>query len=251
MYDLRKLRTVFYTFLIILSSLSGSYRSEAYEERPVIGGGTVYGRATFTGKDPAGRLYPVTKDMDICGGGYRQVDFVKVDRGGLGDVVVYIEGIAAGKPFPPYLSKGKIEQKNCRFNPFLQVIKKGSSLTVINSDPMQHNIHPYEIAGNVKNTIFNVSQPTAGSFSKEISLKRSNKIKVECDAHNFMHAYLFVASSPYFAIVTESGEYTIDGVPPGKYKVKAWHGSFRELETEVHVTAGSAVRADFNFRKER
>ncbi|MDP6190778.1 MAG: hypothetical protein QF872_08220, partial [Gammaproteobacteria bacterium] len=142
----------------------------------------------------------------------------------------------------------QVEQKGCEFLPFLSVMHNKGDYAAINSDPVLHNIHTYEMIGRAKKTIFNISQPEIGTINKTIKLKRGAGMKVECDAHDFMHAYVFVAKNPYYALVSEDGTFKIDNVPAGKYKIMAWHGSLKEQKGKVTVTANGETTIDFNFK---
>lgn len=49
-------------------------------------------------------------------------------------------------------------------------------------------------------------------------------IRVQCDFHKFMEAYVFVFDHPYFAITKEDGSFTIPRVPAGaELTLMAWH----------------------------
>ncbi len=73
-------------------------------------------------------------------------------------------------------------------------------------------------------------------------------MKIECDAHDFMHGYVFVANNPYFAVVKEDGSFSIDNVPPGKYTIKAWHGMLKNQKGTIEVSAGGSATIDFTFK---
>jgi hypothetical protein len=219
-----------------------------YKEVSVSNGGTISGKINFAGKDQAPKVYKITKDNNVCGTGSREIDYVRVANGSLMDTVIYLDKVKEGKAFPAELSETKIDQKGCEFSPFLGVMKNNTKLAAINQDPVLHNIHTYEILGRTKKTVFNVSQPDPNTVTKTVKLKRGVVMKVECDAHDFMHAYIFVARNPYYAVVKEDGSYSIDNVPAGKYTVKAWHGSLKEQKAKVDMTAGGNATADFTFK---
>ncbi len=220
----------------------------AYKESGVSNGGTVTGKVTFSGKDPAPKVYNITKDNKVCGTGTRKIDYVRVNNGALTDAVVYLHKVKEGKPFPAELSASKIDQKGCEFKPFLQAMKNSTKIAAISRDPILHNIHTYEIIGRTKKTVFNVSQPEPSTVKKTVKLKRGTAMKVECDAHDFMHGFVFVAKNPYFAVVGEDGSYSIDNVPPGKYTIKAWHGTLKDQKAKVEVPAGGSATVDFQFK---
>lgn len=221
----------------------------AYKEVAVSNGGTITGSVKFTGKDLPPKVYSVTKDNSICGDAKREIDYVRVNNGYLMDSVVYLEKVKEGKAFPADIGDTTVDQKGCKFTPFLGVMKNNSKLSAVNQDPILHNIHTYELMGRVRKTVFNVSQPDQNTVVKSVKLKRGAAMKVECDAHDFMHGFVFVAKNPYFSVVKEDGTFSIDNVPAGKYKIKAWHGTLKDLKDKVEVTAGGTVTVDFTFKK--
>jgi hypothetical protein len=211
-------------------------------------GGTVTGKVTFSGKDEAPKVFKISKDNDVCGTGEREIDYVRVVNGALLDTVVYLDKVKEGKAFPAELTKATLDQKGCEFKPFLQVMQNGTNIAAVNSDPVLHNIHTYEILGRAKKTVFNVSQPKPNTVTKMVKLKRGSAMKVECDAHDFMHGFVFVARNPYAAIVQDDGSFTIDNVPPGKYTVKGWHGTLKGPKDKVEVVAGGSATVDLEFK---
>jgi plastocyanin len=242
------------TSLITLSvafavALPLTAQAAKYTEVEVADGGTINGKVTFSGDDPAPKTYTISKDNDVCGTGIREIDYVKVNDGALNDAVVYLDKVKEGKAFPVDMGNGEINQENCEFKPFLQVMKNGKDISAINSDPVLHNIHTYEIMGRAKKTVFNISQPKKGKVTKAVKLKRGAAMKVECDAHDFMHGFVFVAKNPYAAKVAEDGTFSIDNVPPGTYKVIAWHGTLKAQKGDVEVAAGGSATMDFEFKK--
>ncbi|MES9856883.1 MAG: carboxypeptidase regulatory-like domain-containing protein [Sedimenticola sp.] len=238
--------------LASLCALPLAAQSAAYKEVTVSDGGTITGKISFTGKDRAPNTYKISKDNKVCGTGERSIDYVRVVNGNLMDTVVYLDKVKKGKPFPADIADGKIEQEGCEFKPFMQIMKNKNKLAAINKDPILHNIHTYELirgdAKGPKKTLANISQPEPGTVNSTIKMKKGPAIKVECDAHDFMHGFVFVAKNPYFAKVGDDGTYTIDNVPAGNYKIKAWHGFLKNQKGKVKVTAGGAATADFTFK---
>ena len=232
----------------LLAGLPFATHAAAYKEGSVANGGSVSGKVTFSGTDPAPKTYKITKDNDTCGTGNRTIDYVVVNNGALTNVVVYLDKVKEGKAFPAELSNSRIDQKGCEFKPFLQVMRNGTELAAVNDDPVLHNIHTYEILGRAKKTVFNVSQAQPGTVKKKVTLKRGDALKVECDAHDFMHGFVFAAKNPYFAVVGDDGTFTIDNIPPGKYTIKAWHGTLKDQKGKVEVSAGGTATVNFEFK---
>jgi len=234
---------------VIASALSLSLPAATYTVEEVKDGSTITGKVAFSGDDPAPKTFAITKDPETCGTGDRLIDFVRVKNGALNDVVVYLEKVKSGKPFPEKEATGDIDQKGCEFHPFLQVMHNNHQISVLNSDPVSHNIHTYELIGRARKTVFNIGQPKQGSIiKKKVRLRRGTVMKVECDHHDFMHGFVFVARNPYYAVVKEDGTFTIDGVPPGSYTVVAFHGSLGDQEAKVTVGAGKTLTTNFEFK---
>ncbi|MDP2786670.1 MAG: hypothetical protein Q8O79_01130 [Pseudomonadota bacterium] len=220
----------------------------AYEAGAVGDGGKITGKVSFKGAAPAPKSLPITKDNAVCGSGNREVVEVAVKDGGLKNAVVYITKIDKGKAWGD-VEKPVIDQKGCRFGPDMLIVKKDADLTVRNSDPVLHNIHSYEIIGSVRRTMFNVGQPDKGDIKQPVKVRRANAIKIECDAHDFMHAWAFAADNPYAVSTADGGSFTLDNVPAGTYEVKAWHPVLGEKVATVTVKGGAAANAAFEFSK--
>lgn len=213
---------------------------------------SIQGRVIFEGKVPAVRKLLISKDPDLCGHGYREIQDVRVDEnGGLRDVVVYLDSdkleFAWNHPEEGYT----LNQKGCRFEPFVQIFPKDTKarLRIVNSDPTLHNVRISQILGRVKPTLLNIAQPS-GMKPKEKALrwkKGSNIVEIKCDAHDFMEGWMFAADNPYCAMVSNDGAYTISGLPAGEHTFKAWHPFLGTLSQTVMIEDGKAVELNFTF----
>ncbi len=222
----------------------------AYEVSPVTGGATVTGKIVFKGtvRDPKKLL--ITKDEEACGKGSverREIDVTK--DGSLRHVVVFLEGVSKGKAWQNSSEGFVVDQKKCAFVPYLQVISKGADVTILNSDQALHNIHAYEQIGTASRTLFNVAQPKfKPRVTQKIAVRKGNTaVRIECDAHNWMLGWIFVSDSPYAAVVGEDGSFKIDDIPPGKYKLNAWHPFSGTVQREVQLPAGGKEQIVFEF----
>lgn len=235
--------------LSVALAVSNASMAAAYKVVDVGNGGSISGKVTFSGNDPAPVSFKISKDNDVCGSGNRKIDYVRVNNGALTDVVVYLDKVKQGKAFNDAEKEAKILQKGCEFQPYIQIMQNDNNAAIINEDPVLHNIHTYEIIGKAKKTVMNISQPDKGTINKKVKLKRGVAMKIECDAHDFMHGFVFVAKNPYYARVADDGSYTIDNIPPGKYKIMAFHGTLGTRKGKADVTAGASATVDFAFKK--
>ena len=218
-----------------------------YEEIQVTDGGTISGKVLLGSAKVESETFPITKDHVSCGTGTRDVDWVRANGDALLDVVVYLEDVAAGKAFPKEAWSIVVDQKKCHFTPYLQAMANGADVLALNSDANWHSVHIYEIIKDKRRTLYNFSQPqSALGISKQIKLRQSNILKFECDAHNYMHGWVFAANNPYYAVVDDNGMFTITDVPPGNYVIKSWHGRLGEQESNVEVKANDNSAVTFS-----
>ena len=221
-----------------------------YKEKAVKDGGAVQGTVTFNGTVPTLPKAIIAKDNAVCGDGEVIPNPVSVgDNGGLEHAVVYLEKVKAGKAWPK--QDYVLDQRKCTFEPYLQVVPKGVKMTIKNSDPVLHNVHPFEIVGDSRRTLFNLAQPKQDQVNeKKIRTRRGKAVELACDAHAWMAGWLYVLEHPYFAVVGADGSYQIGDVPAGDYKLVAWHPVLGTQEQSVTIAANSATDAAFQFKGE-
>jgi len=236
-------------FLTAMIGLASTAQAGKYKAIDVTDGGSISGSVLSGDAVAETKSYTISKDPNICGEGTRDVNFVRINDGKLLDAVVFLEKVKTGKPFADEVASLEIDQKGCAFSPLLGVIENKGELTALNQDPTLHNIHVYEQIGKARRTLMNVSQPNQGdSVTKVIKVRKGNGLKIECDAHDFMHAFVFVAKNPYYAVVDENGAFSIGDIPAGTYKVSVWHGKLGQIAGgEVVVTAGGDTSIDLSY----
>ena len=216
--------------------------SGGYTVAAVSGGGTVSGQVTLQGQPPAVEKIEVSKDAAVCGH-EKSVETVQVGpNGGLASVVVWIDGISQGKDWGS-ISGGQVDQKECHYSPYVQIVRAGGELAILNSDPILHNIHAYH---NDKETLFNLAQPTQGMKTPK-KLEKTGPVHLKCDVHSWMSAWVFVAGHPYYAVTGPDGAFSLPDVPAGTYKVKAWHSKYGEKTGDITVSAGGTATLDFSM----
>lgn len=235
--------------LILLSVLAMSLAIAAappgkYKETTVTNGGAVTGVVKFNGAVPARPKLMVDKDLNVCGQGEKLSEALVVSASkGIKNVVVTLEGIAEGKKFGS--KTATLDQRNCVYAPHVLVVPVGGQLSLLNGDGVMHNVHAYSL----KNTPFNESIPAAKKSVK--TLPFSEVVKMGCDVHKWMGAWVIVVENPYYAITDESGGFKIEDIPAGKYKLRAWHETLGKVEQEVTIAAGQTATANFQMSKTR
>ena len=214
----------------------------AYEEGDVSNGGTITGTVKLAGDVPAAKNLKVDKDQATCGHDEIPSEALIVSGdSALMNAVVSITNISKGKKFEGGTSS--IDQKSCVFIPHVAMIPKGTSIELLNSDDVMHNLHSWSM----KNTAFNEGVAGHGSISKTFEFDET--IKITCDVHKWMNAWLIVQDNPYYTLTDENGIFKIEGIPAGTYTVQAWQESLGKASQEVTVTAGGEAKVDFSLEK--
>lgn len=212
-----------------------------YSETDVTDGRMLSGKVKFDGELPSSTEILISKDEHVCGSGDIVSDPVETGAdGSLAQAVVALHGITAGKPWSDGLAKPEIIQEACKFAPFVQVAPKGVDLTIVNKDPLLHNIHAYELIGRARRSLFNIAQPQADQVDVvPLKLRRGDIVEIDCDAHNWMSAWIYTADHPYVALTGADGAFVIDQVPPGQYEMTIWHPGIGSRTEAVEIAAGN------------
>ena len=161
---------------------------------------------------------------------------------GLRNVVVWLKDVNDEVSWKPNHEPRILDQKGCRFTPHVLVVPAGEAVTILNSDGILHNIHTRSSV----NRPINKVQP---GLLKRVSIKFRDPeiIRVDCDAHDWMRAWIVVAAHPYYAVTGEDGRYRLDDVPPGTYTLEFWHETLGNLTRQVVVSGEKEVRIDVQY----
>jgi plastocyanin len=212
--------------------------------RPVFGSGTIRGTVKFIGTPPPRETIPNKPCHDGAPELKDETVVVNAD-GTLANVFVYLANVPAsdGSGRPAAL----LDQKDCHYVPHAVGVQVGQTLTVRTSDPgTMHNVHM--IPQQQKNPAANFGLTTAGA-EKEVKFDQAEFIRVKCDVHPWMTAYIGVFDSPFFALTSEaSGSWEITKVPAGDYKLIAWHEQYGIVEQTVSVKDNEAVDVTVTYK---
>jgi len=171
----------------------------------------------------------VTKDTEACGKNpIPKENILRSESGGLKNAVVEIIGAGTAKP-----GAAVISQHGCRFEPHVLALTAGSSLTVKNDDSVSHNFHTYAF----ENDPVNFIQPKE---MKEKTVDGENfevpeAVEIKCDIHEWMRGWIYVTESGLTAVTDADGNFQIENIPPGTYRIRIWHETLGEAEQEINV----------------
>ena len=157
--------------------------------------------------------------------------------------VLYLES-APSLAFPDIEPQRAImDQRNETFVPHVLAITVGTTVDFPNSDNIYHNV--FSLRGPKP---FDLGRYAAGR-SKSVRFDRPGIVRVFCEIHSHMNAFILVFNHRYFAVTAADGRYQIGRVPPGSYTLVAWNeGTIRESRPIVIPPDGGAVEADFSLR---
>src|SRR5437867_2652550 len=207
--------------------------------------GTIKGHIHLGGKLPGNPIIRMGVDP-MCSrinAGKRVVqEMVLADiNGGLANVFVKLQGTFPQTPVPA--QPVVIDQRACIYSPRVIGMRVGQTLQIKNSDAFLHNVHSLS----TRTSNFNVGQPTAGLVYSFRPKDEEIMLRLKCDIHSWMTAYIGVVSHPYFTVSGEGGAFQIDKVPAGTYTIQAWHERYGAVTQMVRVRAGAVTTVDFSY----
>jgi plastocyanin len=165
---------------------------------------------------------------DVSPGGPR--DLPDLRRG-----VVYLES-APQKAFEERESpRAVMDQKNETFVPHVLAVMTGTVVDFPNSDKTYHNVFSLS-----KPKRFDLGRYAAGR-SKPVRFDRPGLVRVFCDIHSHMNAFILVFNHPFFDVTEVDGRFRLDNVPPGTYTVAGWYEGETRITRSVTVAPNTIV----------
>ena len=135
--------------------------------------------------------------------------------GSLTNAVVYVERIK-DKKFVPPKTNVVLETKSHSFSPHILPILAGTTVEI----PYYDNIKSCEY------THISFDKPEKGikseSAKKALTFSNPGVLPLYCKIHNEMSAFIIVCETPYFCVSDDKGNYKIQNIPEGKYKISVW-----------------------------
>ncbi len=197
---------------------------------PIIGeGASIKGKVVVAGPVPAPKKIEVTIDQYVCGSEKDAGDVLVSPQKELRNAVVWIDNPPAGVPAPPLPAKPEIDQKACMFVPRVVIVPAGGTVDFLNSDRLLHNIH----ATPKLNVSFNRTQPMSRTIP--VTFAKPEIVKINCDLHSWMAAWVVVAAHPWYAITGADGQFAFDNLPPGQYRLQVWHERLGTVPATVTI----------------
>ena len=204
--------------------------------------GAIKGRVVFEGKPYKAKTFTLSDKFCITASpnGLKSEEFLyDADTKGIQGAMVYIQsGIKSfgDVPSEPVV----LDQINCEYVPHLAVLRTGQQLIIKSSDATLHNVAGNAAANGDK---FNYTMNAPMSLAPKVwnRPELDKPVKLKCDVHGWMSAFVAVLPHPFAAITAKDGSFELKGVPPGKYRLLIWHEMLGERKVEVTLTANQEL----------
>jgi hypothetical protein len=210
------------------------------------GTGTIQGHVRLSGPAPGNPIIRMGMDpmcAKLNAGPAKPVQTVVVHgaNGGLANVFVTLKGTfpKTAPPSEPVV----VRQVKCVDAPRVVGAMVGQKLRIVNSDTLAHETHAVTAKGNE----FKVTQPHSDMVFDYTLKNPEEMLRLACDVHRWMTAYVGVEPHPYFKVTDDAGSFTIANVPPGHHEIRAWHERYGWLTKMVDVKAGQTATIDFAY----
>lgn len=175
---------------------------------------------------------------------------ITIDGKPTSDAVVSVEGLPLERlRFQityPVTEQAVMDQRNMKFVPRVLAVLVGKSVHFPNNDNTWHNVFSTSEAKK-----FDLGLYPPGE-SRSVTFDKPGVVRILCNVHPHMEAYVVVKEHPYFTVPDARGNYRIDAVPVGKYHLEVWHPQFgRKVEHFNLVRKGEVLVIDVDFKRIR
>ena len=219
--------------------------AQPYEERELTAMGRLRGTVLIDGRAPPDTMIRPASDQAVCGSAF-QDQTMAVQGPRLGGVIVWLEDVRNGKRLP-LDRRFEVTNERCRIVPRTQAVIAGGTLNVRSLDPVAHRTRVLHRESG--ETAALVSQHDVGQVVPvEDALAKPGLLEVRCDLHPWTRAWIAVFDHPYFTVSLRDGGFAMDSVPPGNYRIVAWHERFGRVEESVSIADGQTGTVTLRVR---
>jgi plastocyanin len=156
----------------------------------------------------------------------------------MANVVIYLDSVPGARRS---VGRRTMVQRDETFEPHVVALERGGTVDFLNGDPFFHNVFSLSSP-----KTFDLGRYPQGQ-AKALQFDQPGIVKVFCHIHADMSAVIVVLDHPYFTSPDSLGRFELPNVPPGEYRVVAWHERAKAAVTQVRVVAGEAATVDFNI----
>jgi len=210
--------------------------------------GTVSGKVVFEGKAPKMRPLPVEADP-ACAALHKTepllTDFLILGEGqSMANVFVQVMNPPAGD-YPVPTETVDMSQHGCQYNPHVFAVRVGQTLRILNPDGLRHNVHFMPKV----NKEFNRAMAQNKREITYVPKVAEPIFDIKCDVHSWMKAHCAIMDHPFYQVTGIDGTFSIPNLPPGEYKIQAWHEVLGTQTGTVTVKDGEEAKIDFTYKR--
>lgn len=147
--------------------------------------------------------------------------------------VVWLEGEF---PKPATAPTVTIGQRDYQFEVAVAAVPVGAKVLFPNHDDAYHNVFSYSKAKR-----FDLGRYLKGETPPAVVFDQPGIIKLYCEIHEHMRATIVVVDSPHYTTTDANGNFRLENLPPGSFKLKAWLGGRKPIERDVSVSEGRTL----------
>ncbi|TDI50083.1 MAG: hypothetical protein E2P01_01960 [Acidobacteria bacterium] len=207
--------------------------------------GTVTGTVKFDGTAPK-KLRQLKMDADPkCAkkhsGPVMSEMLVLGDGNTMANIFVRVKDVPGNHTAPS--EPTVMDQNGCMYVPHVMGVMVGQKFLIKNSDGLLHNVHSLAKI----NRAFNRAMPGAVTEAEFTFEKEEVMLKIKCDVHPWMSAYVGVMTHPFYDVTGKDGKFEIKGVPAGTYEIEVWHEKLGTKTVSVTVGESDTQKLDFSL----
>jgi plastocyanin len=239
--------------------LAGCGKKESAEEQPAATPAATPAAAPATPIDPATaatvtgvvkldgeapKAAKIDMSQDPACKGTNTAENIVASGGHLANVFVYVKEGFGNRTFEAPKDAITLDQSGCKYHPHVLGVMAGQTISIVNSDPTTHNIHPTP----KDNREWNESQPPKAAPLEKSFAREEVMLPVKCNQHPWMRMFVNVTKSPFYAVTGPDGKYEIKGLPPGEYTIAFVQEKLGEQDVKVTLAARDSKAVDATFK---
>lgn len=175
-----------------------------------------------------------------------QIELVgkQASKAKISDVIVYFE---PEKPIElkPLSSPYSLKMKNKAYQPRVSAIPVGTKIQISNHDSILHNAFSPSRSNKFDLGLYGKSEGKIHRFDS------AGVVRIFCNVHYHMVAYVLVLDTPYYTKVDSNGEFLLSGLPPGKGKLYIWHERSKRLIKKIELPFTDPLAIELAITKRR
>ncbi|MEL6135620.1 MAG: carboxypeptidase regulatory-like domain-containing protein, partial [Bacteroidota bacterium] len=127
--------------------------------------------------------------------------------------------------------------------PIVTPITRGSTVYILNEDNQYHNVYSH-----TPKASFNIGRRPPGAMYPQ-RINKAGVVKLFCDIHDHMQAFVVSLDTPYFTKARSDGSYSMSGLPDGRYRVEVFHPKLPGSRREIQVRGGQSLSLNFSLSR--